>query len=117
MATFSARIREAPSASVGVHDAPSDVGERFEVIVLKNDEPVMLCRHRLELREDWQLRDRDFNVWKTVDPPALWVERCKTLAEATRLANERAELLNRLAELFDADTAVSLLRRWDIPTR
>jgi hypothetical protein len=116
MATFSARIREAPAAPVAVDHGPPGAGERFEVIVLKNDEPVMLCRHRLELREDWQLRDHDFNVWRTVDPPALWVERCNTLAEATRLANERAELLNRLAELFDADTAVSLLRRWDIPT-
>jgi hypothetical protein len=104
---FSAIVRERmlPPASENEY--------RFEVVVMIDDEPVLLCRHRLELRDDWHRRDRDFNVWKTVEPPAVWIEKCKTLQDAKRVAARRSVVLNKLADLFDADTAVSLYRSWD----
>jgi hypothetical protein len=108
LGAFSAIVRTRSSSSAAPSEYP------YEVVILKHDEPVMLCRHRLELRDDWQMRERDFNVWKTVDPPALWVEKCKTLGAANHLASQRTETLNRLADLFDAETAVSLYRRWEI---
>ncbi len=108
MSAFSAKVQARPSPPESPCDYP------YEVVILKDDEPVMLARHRLELRQDWHLRDRDFNVWKVVDPPAVWVERCKTLGAANHIAQMRTEILNRLADLFDADTAISLYRRWEI---
>jgi len=105
---FSARVQERESAPESPCDYP------YEVVILMDDEPVLLCRHRLELRQDWHLRDRDFNVWKVVDPPAAWVERCRTIGAANHIAQMRTEILNRLADLFDPDTAVSLYRRWEI---
>ncbi len=92
---------------------PTESDYPYEVAILLDREPVLLSRHRLQLRDDWQMRDRDFNIWKTVDPPAVWVERCRTLDAAQRLAARRSRVLNRLAELFDSETAVSLYRNWD----
>jgi hypothetical protein len=107
VAAFSAIVRERALPP------ESESEDRFEVVVMMDDEPVLLCRHRLELRDDWHMRDRDFNVWKTVEPPAIWIERCKTLTEAKKVATRRSVVLNKLADLFDADTAVSLYRSWD----
>ena len=108
MRPFSAVIRErTPADGAGA-------GDRYEVVILLDDEPVLLSRRRLELRDDWHLRDRDFVEWKTVDPPGEWIERCSTLDDAKHVARERAEVLNRLAELFDSHTAVSLYREWDV---
>lgn len=85
----------------------------FEVVVLQDDEPVLLCRRRLRLPDDWAHRSQHFNAWQTVDPPALWVEPCETLERAWAIADERSEVLNKLASLFDAATAVSLYKRWE----
>ena len=105
---FSAVVRDrTPADEAGADD-------RYEVVILLDGEPVLLSRRRLELRDDWHLRDRDFVVWKTVDPPSTWIERCATPDEAEHVAAERTEVLNRLAELFDAHTAVSLYREWDV---
>jgi hypothetical protein len=105
---FTAVIREPGSAD------DSATTDGYEVVILLHDQPVLLSRRRLELRDDWHLRDHDFVVWKTVDPPSPWVEHCPTLADAKQVALERAEVLNRLAELFDSHTAVSLYREWDV---
>ena len=91
----------------------SPTGYRYEVVILLHDEPVLLSRQRLELRDDWQMRTDNFNAWKTVEPPCVWIERCRTLEDANHLAHQRREVLNKLADLFDADTAVSLYRDWD----
>ncbi len=104
---FSTIIRE----RVLPHESESE--DPYEIVILLDDQPVLLNRHRLHLRDDWQMRDRDFNIWKTVEPPIVWVERCRTLDAAQRLAARRSRVLNKLAELFDADTAISLYRNWD----
>jgi Xaa-Pro aminopeptidase len=107
MRPFSTIIRQRSTAAATGDD-------RYEVVVLLDGEPVLLTRRRLELRDDWHLRDNDFVVWKTVDPPSAWVEHCSTLDDAKQVAAERATVLNRLAELFDSHTAVSLYREWDV---
>lgn len=86
---------------------------RYEVVVLENDQPVLLCRRTLELPDDGDNRTPHGNPWKTVEPPAEWIETCETLAQAKAVAAERSEVLNTLANLFDAETAVSLYKRWD----
>lgn len=88
-------------------------GRRYEVVVLEDDQPVLLCRRRLELPEDRNEGTPRGNPWKTVEPPAEWIETCETLAQAKAVAAERSEVLNTLANLFDAETAVSLYKRWD----
>ncbi|MGH9224102.1 MAG: hypothetical protein ACRD2W_10060 [Acidimicrobiales bacterium] len=85
----------------------------YEVVVMMNDEPVLLCRRRLCLPDDWEHRSHHFNAWQTVDPPATWVEPCESLERAWAIADERSKVLNKLAHLFDADTAVSLYKRWE----
>lgn len=86
---------------------------RWEVAILENDEPVLLCRRRMDLPPNGERQPRNYNIWKTVDPPTAWVETCETLERAQEIAGERSTVLNRLAQLFDADTAVSLYKRWE----
>ena len=85
----------------------------YEIVVLQKDEPVLLCRRRMQLPDDWSHRSRHFNIWQTAGPPAPWVETCESLERAWAIAEERETVLNRLADLFDAATAVSLYKRWE----
>jgi hypothetical protein len=67
----------------------------------------------MDLPPNWERRGRDYNIWKTVDPPTTWVETCETIERAKEIVEERTTVLNRLAQLFDAGTAVSLYKRWE----
>lgn len=79
---------------------------------MENEQPVLLCRRKMELPADWERRERNFNMWTTVGA-VEWIETCETLERAWDIADERAKVLNTLADLFDADVAVSLYRRWE----
>jgi hypothetical protein len=82
-------------------------------VILENDRPVLLCRRELEPPAQADQRAPDRILWRTVEPPAQWVESCETLEKAHAIAAERAQVLNTLARLFDANTAVSLYKRWE----
>ncbi|MEW6154660.1 MAG: hypothetical protein AB1673_11820 [Actinomycetota bacterium] len=77
---------------------------------MRDGQPVLLSRRRRPPTFPAGRGRPDFSVRTEAVVAVAWVETCATLEEAWEMADERTAVLNKLAALFDADTAVSLYR-------